>query len=405
MDREEALKLLRGGEKGVAEWNRRRKAEEPIPELRGACLRKANLRKANLHKADLGGDLHFDFHFHVHSFDRADLSGANLRDACLSEANLRMADFRDADLRGADLVQADLYGAYLNRANLGGANLNDSQLSKTDLSAANLRGASLREANFRATDLKAAEFEGAKFGFTNIGSTGLCEVSGLEKAMHAAPSTIGVDTLVRSKGRIPEAFLRGCGLTDLEIEFAKLYDPARSALQVAEITNRIAELRMQPIAIGGVFISYSWDDLRFVDKLYECLQQEKISVWLDKHEMVAGPVKRQVVDAIRVKDVVVLVLSEGSVDSDWVEYELEAARKKEKAEQRDVLCPVALDEAWKARMDDPLWRQVKKDYVVDFSGWENEAAFEAQFKRLLKGLKIYYEPPAGGPLGKMSAKG
>jgi len=84
------------------------------------------------------------------------------------------------------------------------------------------------------------------------------------------------------------------------------------------------------------------------------------------------------------------VVSEHSVQSDWVEYELESARKKEKAEGREVLCPVSLDGAWKGKVDDPLWRVVKKAHVVDFSGWREAGAFEGAFGRLLKGMKIYY---------------
>ena len=42
----------------------------------------------------------------------------------------------------------------------------------------------------------------------------LSEVKGLESVGHQGPSTIGVDTLVRSEGEIPEAFLRGCGVPD-----------------------------------------------------------------------------------------------------------------------------------------------------------------------------------------------
>jgi hypothetical protein len=44
MDRDEALKLVRGGKEGVAEWNERRARGEPIPDLREADLREANLR-------------------------------------------------------------------------------------------------------------------------------------------------------------------------------------------------------------------------------------------------------------------------------------------------------------------------------------------------------------------------
>ncbi|WP_406916872.1 pentapeptide repeat-containing protein [Klebsiella oxytoca] len=80
--------------------------------------------------------------------DRADLRGADLRDANLSDANLRGADLRDANLRGADLRDANLRGADLRDANLRGADLRDANLSD-----ANLRGADLRDANLRGADL------------------------------------------------------------------------------------------------------------------------------------------------------------------------------------------------------------------------------------------------------------
>jgi uncharacterized protein YjbI with pentapeptide repeats len=60
MDRNEALKLLTGGENDVAEWNRRRAAGEAIPALSWADLRDVDLSctkltKAYLHDADLSG--------------------------------------------------------------------------------------------------------------------------------------------------------------------------------------------------------------------------------------------------------------------------------------------------------------------------------------------------------------
>ena len=70
--------------------------------------------------------------------ERADLQGANLRDADLQGANLRDADLRGADLQGADLRGADLRGADLQGA---------------DLQRANLRGADLQGADLRGADL------------------------------------------------------------------------------------------------------------------------------------------------------------------------------------------------------------------------------------------------------------
>src|SRR5271157_751771 len=53
MDRDEALKLLKGGEEGIREWNERRQAREVIPDLSKAILSYADLSKANLRGANL----------------------------------------------------------------------------------------------------------------------------------------------------------------------------------------------------------------------------------------------------------------------------------------------------------------------------------------------------------------
>ena len=44
-------------------------------------------------------------------------------------------------------------------------------------------------------------------------------VNGLETVKHNRPSTIGIDTIYMSKGKIPEVFLRGCGVPDTMIAF------------------------------------------------------------------------------------------------------------------------------------------------------------------------------------------
>jgi len=42
----------------------------------------------------------------------------------------------------------------------------------------------------------------------------LSEVSGLDTAIHRGPSSIGLDTLYKSQGRIPDRFLHEAGVPD-----------------------------------------------------------------------------------------------------------------------------------------------------------------------------------------------
>src|SRR2546426_1109603 len=83
-----------------------------------------------------------------------------------------------------------------------------------DLREANLRGADLHAANLGGADLTGATLERVRVIGTAFGDVDLSGVKGLESIEHLGPSAVGVDTIYRSKGNIPEVFLRGTGVPD-----------------------------------------------------------------------------------------------------------------------------------------------------------------------------------------------
>jgi hypothetical protein len=261
---------------------------------------------------------------------------------------------------------------------------------------ADLRGADLTMADLTMADLRRADLSGVTFGSTNFGLVNLSEdlgLVGLETAKHESPSTIGTDTIQIAKGRIPVEFLRGCGLSEWEIESAKLYNPGLSNPEISEILYKIHDLRATlPIQISPLFISYSYADGVFVDKLEFHLNERGIRFWRDVHDAKAGRLEKQIDRAIRQNPTVLLILSEGSTNSDWVEHEVATARELEKELGRDVLCPVTLDESWKA-CDWPkrLMRQVMDYNILDFSMWKNDTIFRTTFKKLIDGLELFYK--------------
>jgi hypothetical protein len=73
-----------------------------------------------------------------------------------------------------------------------------------------------------------------------------------------------------------------------------------------------------------------------------------------------------------------------------------------------VLCPIALDDAWKAKVaaedtpGDPsrvLWRTLQQKLVVDFSRWKTRA-FDGSFQKLLRGLQLHYGPGSAAVTGE-----
>ena len=344
-------------EEGVEAWNKWREENRLV---------RPNLRRANLREANLSG---------------ADLNGANL-----NGANLRGADLRGAILSGANLSGANLSRAYLIRANLSGANLRGA-----DLSRANLSGADLFEAALRGAALSGAALSGAALSETIIANVDLSNVAGLDKINHSGPSTIDHRTLANS-GELPDVFLRGVGLQDWQIENAKLLQPGLSNAEINDIIYRVYDLRAhQAIQISPLFISYSHANSSFVDIIDKKLVDKGVRFWRDIHDMKAGKMEKQVDRAMQLNQTVLLVLSEESVNSDWVELEATKARRLEKELGKDVLCPIALDGAWKScNWNERLRLQIEKYNILDFSGWADEEVFSRQFTKLLDGLDIFY---------------
>jgi len=144
-----------------------------------------------------------------------------------------------------------------------GANLTEARLS-----GANLSGANLENSNFSGAKLNGAIFSNAVVGNTIFGNLDLNETEGLDEIRHRGPSRISTDLFSRSKGNVSETFLRGCGLSDWEIEEVKLYNPNLSNEDVNRILYKIYDLRAtQALQISPLFISYNHADSKFVDKL------------------------------------------------------------------------------------------------------------------------------------------
>ena len=108
--------------------------------------------------------------------------------------------------------------------------------------------------------------------------------------------------------------------------------------------------------------------------------------------MKAGRIEKQIDRAIRQNPTVLLVLSEHSLHSDWVEHEVRMARALEKEMGRDVLCPVTLDSSWKSsHWPQRVMEQIMEYNILDFSTWKDDTKFDGIFRKLIDGLELFYK--------------
>jgi uncharacterized protein YjbI with pentapeptide repeats len=281
----------------------------------------------------------------------------DLRGAQLNGASLGGADLSEVNLSGADLSEADLDGASLRRANLSGANL----------SGANLRRAYLNRAYLSTTNLSKAILTAAVCSETNFLNLNLSDVVGLKSCLHEGPSAIDFRTLAKSHP-LPLEFLRGIGLPDNVIDY-------------------LPSLLSQPIQYYSCFISYSSKDDDFAKRIHADLQNNGVRCWFAPHDLpIGGKIRDEIDAAIRLRDKVLLILSEHSIGSDWVEDEVEAAYEEEQKRGQTMLFPIRLDDsvmetsqAWAAKLR-------RNRNIGDFRQWKDHDRYSEVFERVLRDL-------------------
>jgi hypothetical protein len=238
---------------------------------------------------------------------------------------------------------------------------------------------------FNGTTLDLANFAGAVMGLAQFSNVDLSRVRGLETVVHGAPSSISIDTIYKSNGRIPHVFLRRCGVPEFFIE-------------------NIAGLVGTGIEFYSLFISYSTKDQEFADRLYADLQAKGVRCWFAPHDLKGGKkVHRQIDEAIRFYDKLLLILSKASMASEWVRTEIALARKREKEQKKDVLfpiglCPFKTIRSW-GYFDSDIGkdsaREVREYHIPDFSKWKTDQdAYKLAFDGLLRDLEGNSKPPS-----------
>lgn len=352
----------------IAVWNKWRTANPSIKvDLRDADdLIDANLIEADLSGADLSGADLRGSKLNRANLSGVDLWGASINSADFSGATLCEATLGRADLRWADLHITDLSGAYLEGADLEGANLTNADLSKAILTKTNLSKANLDGANFSESWL-----EGTIFADVN-----LAKAKNLDACKYGGPSILDFRTLQQS-GSLPLAFLLGCGLPDLLIDY-------------------LPSLRNQPIQYYSCFISYSSKDEDFAQRLHADLQSKGVRCWFAPEDIKGGrKLHEQIGEAIRFHEKLLLVLSEHSMNSEWVKTEIAKARQREVHEKRQVLFPIRLVdikiinqwECFDADTGKDSAKEIREYFIPDFSNWKTHGAYKQVFDSLLRDLK------------------
>ncbi len=356
----EQVQIVRQGRDAVSQWREENPGEFmdlnacymshtriPMVNLTGADMRNSDLMGAMLRRANLSDCRLNPIHLY-----RADLREAQFVGSLLNGANLRGADCRDADFSNADmdrviLSDANLTGANLRGANLSRANLDRANLTGADLTGATLNGTALTRANltnaifresdfyeavFNGTPLDGADFTGSIMGYTVFQNCNLSAAQGLDSVRHDAPSTLGADSLVRSGGTIPEAFLTGVGSPDYLAAFQQSIGSA-------------------PPLSGDYFIACAAGDVSFATRLQDDLRANGARCWIFPENARGSALvdrrstseEEEIERWVRHYDKLIVVCSAEAFGSETIRNDIIAAREAQDSRDQWVLFLVSGD--------------------------------------------------------------
>jgi uncharacterized protein YjbI with pentapeptide repeats len=301
------------------------------------------------------------------------IKNPDLRSADLSQMKLWGINFEGVRLNGANLYETELVTATLIAADMASADLTEASLEHSNLWSANLSDAKLPGAVLLFTTLHSVYMErtdltDVQFGETFFADLDLRNVIGLERCDHISRSSIDHRTLERSSP-LPMSFLRGIGLPDAVIDY-------------------LPSLLNQPIQHYSSFISYSSNNDNFANRIHADLQNKGVRCWFAPHDMpIGGKILDEIDSAIRLRDKLLLILSEHSIKSDWVEDEVTKAFEEERKRGQTVLFPIRLDdavmdtnEAWAAKL--------RARHIGDFRRWKEHDEYQKSFGRVLRDLTV-----------------
>jgi hypothetical protein len=197
----------------------------------------------------------------------------------------------------------------------------------------------------------------------------------LQDAMRKAATVAGEKDYDKAAIAPLVAWATSAKVLDLGIRVEKLVNDAVVAKEV-----RRTEHAQERIA----FISHSTKDKAFVRRLAADLVASGIKVWIDEQRILVGDsVPEKIAQGLAESDFFLVVVTQSSVNSQWVKKELSSALVHEIERRKVTVMPLKLDDA-------PMPDSIHDKLYADFSH-----SYEDGLEKLLRSIKAREVVPDG----------
>ena len=364
MNSNQYLKIIK---EGVTAWNNwRNNNPNIIPKLDGLDLSQMELKYIDI------------WHIEPATILSAGSVSWDLIGIDFSNCSLKNVKFNKSDLASADFSNSDITGADFSEAQISEANFENSKLLKTKF-----EGASISKVNFSNLDLSEVSFQGAQSKGDNNFNNCI-----LDKA-DFFNSSITIHEI-----KVASSF-KGTIFSRNKLEVPKLVQFRRLFFhQIGEETHKkmVTEMDLYNEESGvyhSCFISYSSKDEIFVEKLHSDLVSRRVKCFFAPKDISIGDkIRPTIYEAIKNHSKLLLVISAASIESNWVENEVESAFEEENRLDQNILFPIRIDEV--VFYSENSWSSTirRQRHMGNFENWENESDYRKSLEKLLHDLRV-----------------
>lgn len=294
--------------------------------------------------------------------------------------DLSNCDLKGANFSGTSFTKAIFTNSDLTNVNFSSCKINDAKFDNAILNFACFDSAKIANTTFNSSDLSHSSFK-----FSSISSSVNMRESRLDYC-NFFQSDVDISIILWAKSFIKTIFSKRKFILKLENRAARL--PAEK--KVIEKMHHDLEFYDDTSTLYSTcFISYSTKDEEFANRIYTDLVLYGVKCWFAPKSMVIGDkIRPTIFDAIKDHSKLLLILSNSSINSPWVENEVEAAIEIENRANKNLLFPIKIDnEIFETNQ---AWANVirRQRHIGDFCKWELHHEYYNSLRQLLSSLEI-----------------
>ncbi len=342
-------------------------------------------------------------------------------DSNFSGQKLSEVQFPSVHLSGSDFSGASLYRCTFDQTKLIACKFIGATISECKIKHSLMMGSDFYQAKILDTEVSFSDLRGSFFGIAELAHTTLIgnsladslfqgtriictpfALNDLGNTQHPGPhSYIDIHSLYLSAHHLRHAAQFEFADEELTIRHRKITEGTEQISQFLAgcgMPTGTLELFLgwlEDRSYQSVFISYSTMNEDFARELDVELRKRGVNVWFAPHDIRGGRmVREQVQQAVKNQSRTILVLSEESMRSGWVETEIRHAFEAANGSVRRLF-PIRLvdfDKIKEWTLFDPdsgvdLAHHIRGFFVPDFTNWRDEDSFLRAMEALTRDLR------------------